>query len=55
MQVLPIVTAYRRGVTNLYIANAMAKYPACESRRGPIIDSLTPIYCNAAKTSTPLQ
>lgn len=51
---LPTVTAYRRGVANLYNANARAKYPAVESLRGAINESLIPRDCNNPKISTPL-
>lgn len=53
--ILPTVTAYRRGVANLYNAKARAKYPAVESLRGAINESLMPRDCNNPKISTPLQ
>lgn len=52
---LPRVTAYRNGVTNLYKANARAKYPAEESFIGDNNFSLIPIDCSKLITSTPLK
>lgn len=52
---LPTVTAYLRGVTSLYKANARAKYPAPDFFNGSRSVSLIPSDSKIPMTLTPLQ